>query len=472
MVRVEFIVKRLRILTSLTVWLLLLAATSLVHAQARSPLPMPSGTGPLPKVLDRYPENPSLSPAFTIAARPLGFSVPGENYLLRRESLVSLDFLDEDRILFSFRVPRLMQRDAANNSGDKKQEIQALVLSLPSGKIEARATWTVPDRSRYLWMLNDGHFLLRVADGLDEGDVQLQMKPKLRAPGRLLWIEMDPKQQVMITNSLEPANVLQKADESRRPGPNPGGASQSGANQSGANPGDSGAPVTEPTDVTKDGQKPDEQSVLVARTEKLESGEVMLEKRVPWTNQRSDWPMNSDGYLETSHDKADQWLLKLNSFSGGSQVLTHIESFCPPQGNFVSESELLLMRCDPDSGWTLRAITTRGDSLWDARTAMNAMVPLLVAAPNGLRVARETMLLKRSVDKYKRKVGMRDFQGQMVKVFNAADGKMVLEAPLTPIFDGGGNVAVSPSGQRVAILNAGAIQVFQLPAAPAVPGSH
>ena len=150
-------------------------------------------SGPLPKILDRYPENPSLPPAFTIAAGPLGFSVPGENYLLRQQRLVSLDFLDEDRILFTFRVPRLMQRDAGDNSDDKKQQIQALVLSLPSGKIESRATWTVPDRSRYLWMLNDGHFLLRTADGLDEGDAQLKMKPNLRLPGRLLWIEMDPQ---------------------------------------------------------------------------------------------------------------------------------------------------------------------------------------------------------------------------------------------------------------------------------------
>ena len=53
--------------------------------------------------------------------------------------------------------------------------------------------------------------------------------------------------------------------------------------------------------------------------------------------------------------------------------------------------------------------------------------------------------------------------------FDAADGKVVLEAPLTPILDAGGNVAISPSGKRVAILNAGAIQIFQLPSPPALP---
>jgi hypothetical protein len=319
MVRIEFIVKRVRISSGLTGLCLLLAAASCVHAQpAPTQLPpMPSGLGPLPKILDRYPENPSLPPAFTIAVGPLGFSVPGENYLLRRESLVSLDFLDEERILFTFRVSGLLERDAGDNSDDKKQQIQALVLSLPSGKIESRAAWTVPDRSRYLWMLNDGHFLLRVPEGLDEGDAQLQMKSYLRLPGRLLWIEMDPGQQVMITNSLEPANGSQK-------------------------PGEPGPLVTEPPTATTDGQKPDERSVLVARTQKLGSGEVMLVSRVPWAFQSSDWPMNSDGYVEKSQDEANQWLLKLNSFSGGGRVLTRIQSTCPPKYNFVSDSELLL----------------------------------------------------------------------------------------------------------------------------------
>ena len=37
------------------------------------------------------------------------------------------------------------------------------------------------------------------------------------------------------------------------------------------------------------------------------------------------------------------------------------------------------------------------------------------------------------------------------------------------ILDAGGNVAISPSGRRVALLNAGAIQVFDLPPATPLP---
>jgi hypothetical protein len=449
MVRIQFIVHRVYISSGLAGLCLLLAAASFAHSQPGLQFPpLPSDAGPPPTFLDRYPENASLPPTFTISVGPLGFSIPSEHYLLRHQSLVSLDFLDEDRVLFTFRVSGLMQRDADDKSDDGKQQIQALVLALPSGKIESRAVWIVSDRSRYLWMLNDGHFLLRVPDGLDEGDAQLRMKPYLRLPGRLLWIEMDPRQQVMITNSLEPAIASQK-------------------------PGEAGPPVTESPTATAHGQKPGEQSVLVARTHKRSSGEVMLVSRVPWTIQTSDWPMNSEGYLEKSQDGANQWLLKLNYFSGGGRVLARIESTCPPEYNFVSESEFLLTKCDPYSGWKLGAMLTRGDLLWEARTATNAILPLLVTASNSSRVARETLLLKRSADRYKRMIGARDFEGQMVKVLDAANGKMVLKAPLTPVLDGGGNVAISPSGQRVAILNVGAIQVFQLPAPPPPPsGIH
>jgi hypothetical protein len=64
-----------------------------------------------------------------------------------------------------------------------------------------------------------------------------------------------------------------------------------------------------------------------------------------------------------------------------------------------------------------------------------------------------------------------EIKGQLVEVLDAANGKVALEAPASPALDAGGNVAISPSGRRVAVLNAGAIQVFELPAPPLVPDS-
>jgi hypothetical protein len=401
----------------------------------------------LPQIIDSYPVKPSLQPAFTISVGPLGFSAPGSFYLFRRQSMVSLDFLDENRLLFSFHVQRLMQRDDAGGAADvKARQIRALVVTLPDGKIESKieseALWTVPDRSRYLWMLKDGHFLLRDSDGLEQGDAKLKVTPFLRLPGCLLWLAMDPTEQVMITNSLEPPDAAQ-------------------------NPGEAASPPASQASMTADRQSPGVQPTLVVRTLDRESGKLIRMIRVPWTNQTTDWPVNSEGYLESAKGRGRQWLLNLNYFAGGSKIVATVDSSCSPTAEFVSEEELFVTTCDPNGG-KMVAFSAGGTQLWEARASSNVMWPLVVMAPDGSRLARETLVLKRTANRYrhKRLVGAGDLMGQMVRVFDAADGKVVLEAPLSPMLDGGGNVAISPSGRRVAILNAGAIQIFEL-AAPA-----
>ncbi len=292
--------------------LLSAAAPGPAQAGLRFP-PLPSDLHEEPKVFDRYPQNPSLTPAYTIPVGPLGFSAPGPFYLLRRHALVSLDFLDENRLLFTFHKPALLPRDAADDMGDKDRQIRAVVVALPEGKIESEALWTVPDEARYLWMLKDGHFLLRDSDGLEQGDATLKTTPNLRLPGRLLWVELDVAQKVMITNSLEP------------------GAAQGS--------GEASSPAAVQTATTGDAKKPGAQQTLVVRTLKRESGEVIQTMRVPWDAQTSDWPVNADGYVESVRGSGAQWTLKLNLFAGRSRAVGQVESNCQPSAAFVTETE-------------------------------------------------------------------------------------------------------------------------------------
>jgi hypothetical protein len=195
-----------------------------------------------------------------------------------------------------------------------------------------------------------------------------------------------------------------------------------------------------------------------------ETKEVIRTTRVPWTSQKNDWPMNSEGYLERVHESGANWAMKFNDFGGGERrVMAHIESTCLPKYDFISDTKLLVNRCDPEQGLKLQAISSDGQPLWQMKSAANAVWPLDVTASDGSRVARENVLLRRPAERYKRMVGLEDLLGQVVRVFDSATGKVLMESPLNPVFDGGGNVAISPSGRRVAILNAGAIQVFEVP---------
>ncbi|MGA3046746.1 MAG: hypothetical protein ABSD67_08995 [Terracidiphilus sp.] len=395
---------------------------------------------------DRFPDKPSIPPAFTVSAEPLGFSPPGSIYLGERWSFVSLDFLDEDRLLFTFRVPGLIRRGNGER-GDVRQ-IRALVLALPQGTVEAEAVWQVHDRARYLWMLKDGHFLLRDQDGLQMGDASLHMKPFLHFPGPVLSLELDPKQQYLVTNSREPAQAAPKAGDVAGAADHP---SDKDALQ--------GTSTTSSMNGFEEAQAPAGRSDMVLRILRRDSGQVMLVSRVA---NAVHLPLNSDGYLEGLRGNGERWMLNLDYFSGGSRLLGHVDSSCMPAYDFVSEREILVTACESSGAHRLMAMDTEGRHLWDVLSMGQGVWPLLISSPDGLRLVRETLAVKHSVDSFS-PIETEDVKGQLVRVFDAATGKVTLAAPAVPALDGGGNVAISPSGRRVAVLNAGNIEVFELP---------
>ncbi|HET6207917.1 MAG TPA: hypothetical protein VFD98_13970 [Terracidiphilus sp.] len=391
------------------------------------------------------PVRATLPPAFTIPIDPLGFSPPGTFYLGLRYSLASLDFLDDDHLLFTFRVPGLIHRDLSHretngNDPNEERKVRAVVLKLPEGTVQAEAVWSLHDRKRYLWMLDNGQFLLRDRDNLQLGDATLQLKPYLRFPGPVLWVEMDPARKFVIAGSSEPPTSASKAGEVAGP---------------------TSAAATIVSDDPRPGAEPD----LILRILRRDSGKVML---VTHVRSAVHLPINSDGYLETLRGNGKAWAVNLNYFSGGSTTVGTIDSVCSPMLDFVSPRQFLATTCDPDGNPRVVAMSTGGRHLWEYPGSGSSVWPVLITSRSGSRLARETLTTGHSVNSFS-PISTEDVKGQDVQVFDAATGKVVLRAQANPIFDVGGNVAISPSGLRAAILMSEGIQVFDLPVPPPLP---
>jgi len=179
-------------------------------------------------------------------------------------------------------------------------------------------------------------------------------------------------------------------------------------------------------------------------------------------------PINSNGYLEILRGQKWQWLLNLSYFHGGSSILGSVDSSCNLSNRFVSDKLVLVTACMQDGGDRIVAMTTDGKQLWANQIPNVAIWPVLTISPGGLRIGRETLGVSHPVNSYQ-PIDSDDIKGQWLTVYDAATGDMTLETPVGPPLDMGGNVAISPSGRRVAALNAGAIQIFDLPAPPALP---
>jgi hypothetical protein len=402
-----------------------------VHSQSlfahhkKDPAPPPA---PKPAVVA------SQVPAFSIPVEPLGFFAPGAIYQGQRDSLVSLDFFDEDHLLFTFHAPGLIRRAGNPEIDGDERQIRAVALTLPDGSITAEALWTLHDRGRYLWMLRDGQFLLRTQNDLQVGGASLELKPSLHFQGPLLWLELDPTQKWIVTNSREPADSKAKAGEVP-------------------------SPTTASVDVSSDGPPATTRPEVVLRVLHRETGRVMLMSRVRGTVHL---PINGEGYLEALRGKGREWAVVLNSFTGGSKIIGKVDSACTPALEFISQREVMATTCNAEGSRWIVTMSSDGRVLWSASASSTQIWPRTVVSPNGLRMARETLQVGHAVDALT-PLSFDDVKGQLVEVLDAADGKRLLTAQATPVLDGGGNVAISPSGKRVAVLSGGAIQVFELP---------
>ena len=388
-----------------------------------------------------FPQRPSMAPAWTIATESLGFAQPGALYLGARNSMASLDFIGENRLLFTFHVPALLRRIPGDQDASDEREIRAVVLAVPSGAVEAEANWLLHDRARYLWMLRDGHFLLRDRDSLEEGDASLKLSPLLKFPGPLLSVELDPSQRIMVTGSREPVNDA-KAQGASDPSQATGVDT---SDTSGAN---------EPDIVLRILNRDSNQTILVTRVRDL----VHV-------------PANDEGYLDSPRGNGVDWTVDMNFFGGGSRPIGSLKSTCMPDLSFLSEHELLAAACADLGENALVAMSTSGRKLWVDVVTDREVWPLLVRSAGGERVGRETLYVTHSITAFA-PLGDDEIKGQWLQVFDAATGRVAFETPVSPILDAGGNVAISPSGRRVAVLNGGAIEIFELPAPPAVPDAE
>lgn len=393
---------------------------------------------------EAQPVRATLQPTLTIPAEPLGFAAPGPFYLGMRNALVSLDFLDEDRLLFTFHVPGLLHR-AAGSPADPEgiREIRALVLGLPQGNVEAEQVWTVHDRDRYLYSLSGGKFLIRDRNQLMLGDDSLQLKPWLKFPGPVLWVELDPSRQYLVTGSSEPLNSKNAPGTVDSP-PTAGAAITADT--------PSGIPI---------------QKNLVLRVIRRATGQVMLVSHIA---EELHLPIGDGGYLESAHTKDLSWNIDFDHFTGGSDLAGTVDSVCTPFLHFLSPEEYMAEACGSTGDPRLYAFTTKGRRLWQNFDPGPEAWPVTVTNANGLRFARETLIVDHAINA-SMPLSPDDIKGQDVQVVDAATGKLVLRAAASPIFDAGGNVALSPSGRRAAILMDGNIQIFDLPAPPPIPAA-
>lgn len=394
---------------------------------------------------DQVPAESSQKPAYRIPVEGLGFLPPGEIYALMRVSYATLDFLDSEHLLFTFHKTRLLPRLPDSSPDDEDQSIHAAVLDIATGKPVAQADWRMRDRSRYLWPLEPGRFLVRIRNQLNTVDKTLTLKPYLEFPGKIRAIQVGLGGHLLVTESEEERVNLQTTalpgTQSQDQNPVQGPDSQT-------NGADLGAPAQ---DVV----------LRIIRTDLRKQIAVAHTRTLPYI------PLMKDGYLYALRGKGNHWLLGFQNLQAGEKSqIGEIESTCTPMIHPLNEQALMVVTCPSTEGKDHIAVgvSFEGKHLWEHRWSGRRIWPSFAVSQDGSHFAYETMVMNREIGVLAA-ADAESVIGQLVEVFDSATGRLELVAPANPILDSGQNFAFTADGRRLAVLHNNAIEIFDLPAA-------
>ncbi len=372
-----------------------------------------------------------------IPVESLGFVPPSRFFMPYRVPAATLDFLDSTHLLFTFHVALLMRREPEDPKDDQDQTIRAVVLSVPEGKVTAEGTWRLHDRERYLWMLQGGHFLVRQRNTLLEGDSTLVLKEYLHPEGALASVQLSPDAGTLVAQYAHPVKSEEEGDG--RP---------------------SGAP-TLGDDAPKFTSKEMRYRILVIDTEKKtatrggELGHAVV------------LPMVEGGYLGVNQGKGKQWNVILKPFEGEPHVVASVASTCQPTVASLSEHVFLTRSCLPLSAdGQIDAFDLEGHKLWQQIWQSRFAWGTFAYSGAGNRFAYGSIEVNHSLSELD-PIDESSIVGQPVGVFDVHTGKMDAVVDAVPVLTAGENFALSPDGNRFAVLRKGAIEIYDLPPVPA-----
>jgi hypothetical protein len=355
--------------------------------------------------------------------------------MLSGRSFTSLDFIDTQHLLFTFHQPRLMQREAHVDRSEDDQVIKAVVLSLPGGDTQASTEWRMHDRSRYLWPLGDGRFLVRQRNSYLLTDASLKLHSYIEVPTAILSTEVSPDGRVLVVEH-----------EYERHTPEQHSKLEQQAEQFGD------APPAEDTQIT-----------MVD----VETRDVLAALR---TNLPSHIPVTSTGYAAVAKDKPgkvqDDFQVRFTPFQGKEVILGKVASTCTPHQEFLNQKALMIESCGPRSPDVyLDVWTTDGKKLWNGQRDGHLVWPNFAYSRDGQRFAVSFLSVAHYVDLLD-SISDEDVHGQVVQVYDAATGALLLATPASPVLAAGQNFALSAKGDRLAVLHDGAIEIYKVPAKP------
>jgi hypothetical protein len=355
-----------------------------------------------------------------IPVADLGYRTPGTLPAFDHRAMVGVYFIDANRLLFTFDAKGLLHRDSRCSGADSQRVVHAVVLDIPTGKIEKQADWELYDFAGYLWSLGHGQFLLRQCLQLSLLDSTLALHPLIEPSSQIDSIGFSPDFSTLVIEQEAAGPVsLPKTDHPFE------------------------HPPAHKVDVEFVRLNP---LAIVARLQ------IPLPATVPIVDQ---------GILESLIAPHNRWTIDIQPFQGGDRKIVSLSSTCMPKLTPLTNTVIAAGTCAGSSDRSFQGFDVSGNLLWQIPLGSDRREPRFLLTRNGAHFAIESLHTNRPVAPLD-PLSSKDIDADAIDIYDTLTGLRIGGLRTTPIYTAGQNADFSPDGTRLVVLHNGALEIYPL----------
>jgi len=366
--------------------------------------------------------DPAAGPV-RIPLEPMGYQAQSTEFMLAGSSMLTVDFVDQNHLLITFGVRRLMKRDPNDPVDDADRTIGAFLVELPTGKVLARTEWRLHDRSQYLWNLGHGRFLLRVRDRLttfgpmasaDPNDA-FRETPLLNVDRHLVAVLVSSDGDLLTLETTKWA--MRSADPSQGFSTDP-------------------APV----------------QINFYRLASDTKGLIASWAGAIRTRTAVALPLTAAGRLDMLEGGKNRWLFNFDEHAGKVDELAEWDTSCFPRPTFVGHAEFVAFGCRGDADKVdFAGFNLKGEEMWQQNFYDSLVSPTFAFAPEAGRFALGRTIVNGDFDPDLPLPGAA-VTAQEVRVYQSYSGKQLFKIECSPMERAGQNFALSADGLKLAVV--------------------
>ena len=398
-------------------------------------------------------------PDATIPLESLGYQpAPAHILLAEGYTVSSLQYVDAQHILFTYNKRSLIKRMPGDSPDESPQNMAAVLLESPSGKVLAQTEWRLPDHSQYLWPIGEGTFLLRIGRELrlltplaasSDPGTALHGKMLMTLPGRASLIAAAPDgRMLMVESDVSGRYAAAAAVPSAS---NATTSTSSGSTSPDAQPDPAENHTTDVQFLEFDLARQAQGIVNVNLVGHLTAPSMLA------------LPLTHDGYMHATEIYPGDWGLIYTELNGEDTILGDVVSTCRPSAAFLSNSEALVETCNGNDTAVIMTVVTLGKKeLWQQALDDAGTDPEIRTTPASGRFAVSRILLDGVNSPGVDVVDEDDVRKQHIDVMDIRSGALVMSVDVKPAERSAQNFSLSPDGRHMAVLQGDAIAIYDL----------